>query len=161
MHQFVFVFECVCVCVYAWVPPQAQRSGWLCTESCARRLPAAASHRHSATLISWPVTVDTHSCAALREQAERRPRLQGAGKTQTLMNTSKSCCRRLPDKGRHLMLLPERSSCSLTCSLWLHRATFFFFYSSEMYAEVQWHLWQSKTFVLNVIIAQSTITTKW
>lgn len=56
----------------------------------ARQLPVAAADRHSTALISWPVTGDTHSCAALREQAERRQRLQGAVKTQTLMDTSKT-----------------------------------------------------------------------
>lgn len=93
----VNISACVslCVCVYAWLPRRVHRLGWARTESCAQQLPAAASDRHSTALISWPVTIDTHSCAALREQTEHRQRLQGAGKSQqwkrkTLMNTSKT-----------------------------------------------------------------------
>lgn len=78
---------CMHHCLYAWAPKWSQRPGWPCAESCTQQLPAAASDRHNTALISWPVTIDTHSCAELREQAEHRRRLQGAAKTQTLMNT--------------------------------------------------------------------------
>lgn len=95
-------------------PKWSQRPGWACTESCARQLPVAASDRHGTALISWPVTIDTHSCAALGEQAEHRQRLEGAANTQTLMNTSKTSCHCLQDNERHLILLPERSCCCFT-----------------------------------------------
>lgn len=65
-----FMHTSVYVCVYAWLPRRVQRPGWARMESCAQQLPAAASDRHSTALISWPVTIDTHSCAALREQTE-------------------------------------------------------------------------------------------
>lgn len=61
---------CMHQCLYAWAPKYIQRPGWACTESCTQQLPVTASDRHGAALISWPVTTDTHSCAALGERAE-------------------------------------------------------------------------------------------
>lgn len=80
---------CMHQCLYACAPKYIQRPGWACTESCTQQLPVTASDRHGAALISWPVTTDTHSCAALGERAEgaldRGCKVRR--KTQTLMNT--------------------------------------------------------------------------
>lgn len=113
IHMCLNISACISLCVwclYAWVPLWVQRPGWARTESCAQQLPATASDRHSTALISWLVTIDTHSCAALREQTKHRPRLQGAGKassenTDTDEHFQDFC--HLHDKGRHLMLLPK------------------------------------------------------
>lgn len=61
----------------AWGP----RPGWACTSHVL--VHTAAPDRNIIALISWPVTIDTHSCAALREQAEHRRGLQGAGKASS------------------------------------------------------------------------------
>lgn len=107
-------------CVYAWAPKWGQRPGWACTESCAQQLPVAASDRHSTALISWPVTADTHSCAALREQAEHRPRLRGAEKTQTLMNTFKTSVITFRTKDSTSYFCLRGHAAALHTSLWLH-----------------------------------------
>lgn len=80
---------CMHQCLYAWAPKYIQRPGWACTESCTRQLPVTASDRHGAALISWPVTTDTHSCAALGERAggAHDGGCKVRRKTQTLMNT--------------------------------------------------------------------------
>lgn len=116
---------CACLSIsapraYARLPQRGQRPGWARIESCARQLPAAASDRHSTALISWPVTVDTNSCAALREQAELR---RGAarcssGNTDTDEHI-RDFCHRLQDEGGHLMLLPGGHPAASHASLWL------------------------------------------
>lgn len=66
------------VCVGASVGPEAWMSTYrvMCPAAPHRSL----AHTHSTALIIGPVTTDTHSCAAPREQPEHKQRLQGAGK---------------------------------------------------------------------------------
>ena len=119
------VHVCECVCVHARVPPRSQRLGWVCTDSCAQQLPTAASDRHSNALISWPVTIHTHSCALLREQAEHRQGLQGAGKansgsTDTDENIQGSCHCLQDQWGRLILFCLRGHPAALHISLWLH-----------------------------------------
>lgn len=100
---------CMHHCLYAQAPKWSQRPGWAYTESCTRQLPVAASDRHNTALISWPVTVDTHSRAEHREQAEHRQRQQGAAKSMETDEHIQDFCHRLLDKGCHFIRLPKRS----------------------------------------------------
>lgn len=123
MCTCIRVEECVpCECSYACVPLWVQRPWWACTESCAQQLAATASDRHSAPLISWPVTIDTHSCAVHREQSEHRQKLllgaeerEASGENTDTDEHIPDFCHCLQDKAQQLMLFCPRGMHTLLC----------------------------------------------
>lgn len=127
-------------CVHAWAPPLNQRLRWVAQSHVAQQLRAAATDRHSSTLIIWPVTIHTHRCTVLREKTEHKLGLLVAGgkaivETHTLMKTFKNSVTTFRQTSATSSSVPVRSACSLNklTSLRIFPVNFFFFSQSNTY----------------------------